>query len=170
MTPPAPRVPGSGRGDREPSAGDGMVPTSTTFLLGVALVGVVLGRLLRPAVELTGGVAPVVSWSQPLALAVVSGVLLVAARATRGAVRDLQAPEPQQAVNRLLLARASAVVGALVAGGYLGYAVAWLGDPSVLADQRVLRSLVTALTAALVVLAALLLERACRVPPEDPAP
>lgn len=170
MTPSAPRVPGGGRGDREPPAGEGMAPTSATFLLGVALAGVVLGRLLRPTVEWTSGVAPVVSWSQPLALAVVAGVLLVAARATRGAVRGPQAPEPQQAVNRLLLARASAVVGALVAGGYVGYAVAWLGDPSVLADQRVLRSLVTALTAGLVVLAALLLERACRVPPVDPAP
>ena len=31
------------------------------------------------------------------------------------------------AVNRLVLARACAYVGALVAGGYLGYAVSWLG-------------------------------------------
>lgn len=170
MRPPGPRGPDGGDPDPEPPA-EGMVPTSPTFLLGVALAGVVLGRLVRPALERAGGVAPVVGWSQPLALAVVAGVLLVTARATRAAVRARRVqPEPQQAVNRLLLARASAVVGALVGGGYAGYAVAWLGDPSLLADQRVGRSLVTAAAAGLVVLGALLLERACRVPPENPAP
>ncbi len=170
MSPPGPRGPVGGDPGREPPA-EGMVPTSPTSLLGVALAGVVLGRLARPVLERTGGVAPVVGWSQALALVVVAGVLLVTARATRAAVRTRRVqPEPQQAVNRLLLGRASAVVGALVCGGYLGYAVAWLGDPSLLADQRVARSLVTAVAAGLVVLGALLLERACRVPPEDAAP
>ena len=32
-------------------------------------------------------------------------------------------------MNRLVLARACALVGALVAAGYVGYAVSWLGDP-----------------------------------------
>lgn len=159
---------GDGRADRP---GDRMVPTSPTVLLGVALTGVVLGRLVRPAVEWGGGLAPVVGWSQASVLVVVSAVLLATARATRAALPAHRVTEqPQLAVNRLLLARASAVVGALVGGGYVGYAVAWLGDPSQLADQRVLRSLLTAAAAALVVLSAVLLERACRVPPGPPAP
>lgn len=173
MTSSAPRGPGGGGEDRDPPAppGDGMAPTSATFLLGLALAGVVVGRLVRPVVEWAGAVAPVVSWSQPLALAVVAGVLAVTARATRSVVRVARAPlDPQQAVNRLLLARASAVVGGFVGGGYAGYAVAWLGSPSLLADQRIWRSLLTAVCAAAVVVSALLLERACRVPPEDLAP
>lgn len=163
------RDPGRDPG-REPPAG-AMAPTSVALLLGLALAGVVLGRLVRPGFELAGALAPVVGWSQPLVLLALTGVLLTTARATRVAVRDRRVTEqPQQAVNRLLLARASSVVGALVGGGYVGYAVAWLGDPSQLADQRVVRSLVTTAAAALVVLSALLLERACRVPPEQPAP
>lgn len=173
-----PRGPGGGDPDRGPVAGgpddgsgDRMVPTSPTVLLGVALAGVVLGRLVRPAIEWAGGLAPVVGWSQASVLAVVAAVLLATARATRAALPAHRvAEQPQLAVNRLLLARASAVVGALVGGGYVGYAVAWLGDPSQLADQRVLRSLLTAVAAAVVVLSAVLLERACRVPPAPPAP
>ncbi len=48
--------------------------------------------------------------------------------------------EPHQAVNRLVLARACALVGALVAGGYLGYALSWLGVDAELARQRAWRS------------------------------
>ena len=44
-----------------------------------------------------------------------------------------------------MLARACALVGALVAGGYLGYALSWVGVSAELADQRVVRSLVAAL-------------------------
>jgi hypothetical protein len=70
--------------------------------------------------------------------------------------------EPQRAVNRLVLARACALGGALVAAGYAGYAVSWLGDQSALADQWILRSLVAAGGAGGVTLASLVLERACR--------
>lgn len=163
---------GDGSGDGpDGGSGDRMVPTSPTVLLGVALAGVVLGRLVRPAIEWAGGLAPVVGWSQASVLVVVAAVLLATARATRAALPAHRvAEQPQLAVNRLLLARASAVVGALVGGGYVGYAVAWLGDPSQLADQRVLRSLLTAAAAAAVVVSAVILERACRVPPAPPAP
>ena len=52
--------------------------------------------------------------------------------------------EPHQAVNRLVLGRASALVGALVAGGYAGYAVSWVGSEAELAGQRMLRSALAA--------------------------
>ena len=68
--------------------------------------------------------------------------------------------EPHRAVNRLVLARACALVGALVAAGYVGYAVTWLGDASELADQRVLRAAVAAVGAG-VVIARLAGARAC---------
>ena len=57
--------------------------------------------------------------------------------------------EPHRAVNRLVLAKSCALVGALVAGGYVGYAVSWVGLEAELAGQRVFRSLLAALASAL---------------------
>ena len=73
-----------------------------------------------------------------------------------------------EALNRLVLAKACAVVGALATGGYLGYALTWVGTEAELADQRIVRSLVAAIGGALTVVTALLLERACRVGDEPP--
>ena len=71
--------------------------------------------------------------------------------------------EPHRAVNRLVLAKACALVGALAAGGYAGYALSWVGMAAELADQRMVRSGIAALGGLLTCGAALLLERACRV-------
>jgi len=73
-------------------------------------------------------------------------------------------------VALLVLAKASAVAGALVAGAYLGFGLSFVDSWEVaLPRQRVVRSAVAMLSAVAVVVAALLLERACRVPidPED---
>ena len=78
--------------------------------------------------------------------------------------------EPHRAVNRLVLARACALVGALVAAGYAAYAVTWVGDASELAGQRVLRSAVAAAAGVAIVISSLLLERACRLPSRENGP
>jgi hypothetical protein len=57
-----------------------------------------------------------------------------------------------------------------VAGGYFGYALSWVGVESALAGQRGWRSVITGAAGTLVVVAALLLERACRVRSEDEQP
>ena len=75
--------------------------------------------------------------------------------------------DPHRAVNRLVLARACAFAGALVGGGYLGYAAAWVGDASPLADERITRSALAAVAGLVTVVASLLLERACRVRSDD---
>lgn len=127
------------------------------------MVGLVAGWLLHPVAD-RFGTPPLVSWLQPLALAFVAAVLLGTAYVTH---RSLHVRgewlEPHRAVNRLVLARASVVVGGLAAGGYVGYAVSWLGRRAELADERMLRSALAGLAAAGVVVGALLLERACRV-------
>ena len=115
--------------------------------------------------------APMVSWVQPLALVLVAAILVGTARSTRRSIRQRQgAISPHHAVNRLVLARACAYVGSLMAGAYAGYAVSWFGVNSDLAAQRVISSAIAGVSGLLVVLAGLLLERACRVPPEDDAP
>ncbi len=139
-------------------------PTGPATVGASVIVGLVAGWLLHPVTD-RFGTPPVVTWGQPLALALVAVLLLATARGTH---RTLQVHrerlEPHQAVNRLALARASVVVGALVAGGYFGYAVSWLGLRAELADERMVRSALAGLAGVAIVVGAVLLERACRVP------
>ncbi len=138
-------------------------PTSPATVGGSVVAGLVLGWLLHPVSDRISN-PPVVTWLQPLALIFFAAVVLGAAWVTHRALqvrRDYL--EPHRAVNRLVLARACVVVGGLVAGGYAGYAVSWLGVPSELAGERLVRSLVAAAAGVLIVVGALLLERACRV-------
>jgi len=139
-------------------------PTSPGTLAGWTIIGLVGGWLLRPLSERVRDTAPIVTWAQPLALLLVAAILGATAYVTWRAVHVRhERLAPHQAVNRLVLARACALVGALVAGGYLGYALSWAGVDTELADQRMWRSLLAALAGVATVITALLLERACRV-------
>ena len=156
-------------GDESP---DGhLQPTSPGALAPWAAVGLVGGWLVRPVSERIQGTAPVVTWLQPFALFFVAAILGATAWLTWRALQARQGYlEPQRAVNRLVLARSCALVGALVAGGYLGYAVSWLGVDTELAAQRVWRSVVGGAGGVTIVATAVLLERACRVRSDDEEP
>ncbi len=139
------------------------------MLAAWAVVGLAGGWLVHPLAERISGTAPIVSWLQPLALLLVGAILGVTAHATWRTVHvRRERLLPHQAVNRLVLARACAFVGALAAGGYLGYALSWVGVEAELADQRLVRSLVAAAGSVVVVVTALLLEGACRVRDDGP--
>lgn len=154
--------------DGEPSDGR-LRPTTPGAVTVWAIAGLVGGWLLRPLAERLQGTAPIVVWLQPLALLFVAAILGATAWITWRTVhvrRDYL--EPHRAVNRLVLARSCALVGALLAGGYAGYAVSWLGVDTALATQRVVRSAVGAVGGVAITITALLLERACRVRSGDP--
>ena len=139
-------------------------PLSYAVVTAWAVAGLVLGWLWHPVAERLSGTAPVISWAQPGALWLVAVAIGITWWQTYRAVQvRRERLEPHQAVNRLVLARAGALVGALVAGGYAGYALSWVGDPAELAGQRILRSAVAVLAGIAMVVFALLLERACRV-------
>ncbi len=167
------------RDEPDPTGGPGSSGTppegrlSTTppgVLVGWAVAGLVLGWLIRPVAVQVGLTAPRVGWVQASALFLVAAILGVLARATHRTLQQRRGRlEPHEAVNRLVLAKACALAGSLVAGGYLGYALSWVGIEAVLAGERIVLSLVAAAGAVLTVVAALLLERACRVR-DDPAP
>ena len=146
-------------------------PITGRALAACAVVGLVGGWSFHPIGARLTGQAPMVSWAQPLALLLVAGIMGFLAWHTWRTVqvRDTRL-EVHHSVNRLVLARACALAGALVSGGYAGFAVSWLGDASERADQWLLRSVVAAVAAALVMLASLALERACRAPGSDPSP
>jgi hypothetical protein len=128
------------------------------------VVGLVGGWALHPLAERFRDTAPIVTWAQPLALLLVTAILGATAYVTWRTVHvHHQRLDPHQAVNRLVLARACALVGALVAGGYFGYALSWVGVESELGEQRLWRSVIAGLAGVAIVISALLLERACRV-------
>lgn len=143
-------------------------PISGRALTTCVVLGLVLGWALHPAASSLTGEAPMVSWLQVLALVLVAAIMSFLAWHTWRTVQvKRQRLEVHHAVNRLVLARACALVGALLAGGYAGFAVSWVGDPSERADQWLVRSLVAALAATGITVASILLERACRAPGGD---
>ncbi|WP_246081877.1 DUF3180 domain-containing protein [Nocardioides litoris] len=153
---------------RRPDSGGTLGPTRPVVLAAWALAGFAVGYLLHPVSDRFGN-PPLVTWAQPLGLALVAAIVGGTAWSTYRSVQvRRETLEPHRAVNRLVLARACAYVGAVVGGGYLGYAASWLGDPSPLADERVVRSGVAALAGLVTAVVSLLLERACRVRSDDP--
>ena len=170
---PEPSGPSGPSGPAGPDPGH-LGPTSPGLLVVLALVGLVSGWAIRPLAVALGDPAPRVSWLPPLALLLVAVILGYAAWVTH---RVLQRPSepgrpvarllPHQAVNRLALAKSCALVGALVGGGYVGYALTWVGTSAELGGERSVHSAVAGIAGGLIVLASLLLERACRVRKDD---
>lgn len=156
----------SGRPDPEAR----LRPTGPAALTGWAVAGLVLGWGWHRVAGMLDRPVPVVSWTQALVLFFVAAVLGGVAWATH---RSLRAGEslvaPERMVNRLVLARACVLVAALLAGGYAGYALSWVGVASELRTERIVRAGVAAAGAVVMAVASLLLERACRVHSDDDA-
>jgi hypothetical protein len=146
-------------------------PTAAASLATTALVGLAAGGLIRPLVERGGGIAPPVTWGTPLTLVVFTLLVLALARGTYRTIHQRhEYIEPRRAVNLLVLGKATALAGAAFAGAYLGYALSFVGEWEVaLPRERVTRSVVACAAALALMVAGLLLERACRVPggPDD---
>ncbi len=138
--------------------------------LGIcAVLGLVVGWLLHRLVEEASGTPPVISWVHPAVVALLAAILVGTAWITWRQVQvQHERLEPQRAVNRLVLGRACALVGALLAGGYLGYAVSWLGlSGDSMAGRLLVRSLVAAVAGAVLSGAGVWLEHACRIRDDD---
>jgi hypothetical protein len=155
--------------EQEPQESQGTLrPITGRALALCAVVGLIGGWALHPLGARVTGEPPMVSWAQPLALFLVAAIMgFLAWHTWRTVQHQGRRLEVHHAVNRLVLARACALAGSLVAAGYVGFAVSWLGDASERADQWVLRSVLSAVGALMVMLASLALERACRAPGSD---
>lgn len=149
--------------------------TSATALAGAGVLGLVLGSSVRPLVERAGGIAPAVPWLSVLTLLFLAALLGALASDTHRTLHVRhERMDPSRAVALLVLGKACALAGAVVAGGYLGYGLSFVSAWEVaLPRERVVRSGLMVLAAVAVVVTALLLERACRVPTDpddDPDP
>ncbi|HET9501312.1 MAG TPA: DUF3180 domain-containing protein [Marmoricola sp.] len=142
-----------------------MRPLGPGPLVVLGLVGLVGGWLVRPMSIRAGNVAPSVP---PVSIGLIffaAAIVAMAAYFTwRTVHRERKRLPTHQAVNRLVLARACALVGATVLGGYLGNAISHLGVGEGHALLQLWLSLAAAVGGAVLTTAGLLLERACRVP------
>lgn len=144
-------------------------PVTAAAVTAWAVVGLVCGWLIHRVGEWVGGTPPVISWFQPLVVALVAAIMVGTAFITWRQVQIRgERLESHRAVNRLVLGRACALVGALLAGGYFGYAVSWLGlDGDPLAHRVLARAILAAVAGAVVCAAGIWLERACRIREDD---
>lgn len=144
-------------------------PTRFRVLLLIFVVGALLGYAFANVTQRVDTTAPRVEWTSVLALVAIAAIVLVMAWSTYRTVhRERRRIDPHRAVSFLLLAKASSLVGALIAGGYLGFALEFVDRMEAdLPRERVIRSLFAAVTAVVIVVSGLLLERACRIP-KDP--
>jgi len=132
--------------------------TDPRVLVTLALVGLVVGWVVRLLAVQLGFPAPRIGWVQVAVLVLVAAVLGSVASVTRR-----ERPASHHAVNRLVLAKSCALVAAFMTGGYLGTALSWVGIEAETAVSRIVTSLVAAVAAGVVVAASLALERACRI-------
>ncbi len=162
-------TPGSSEAGSPPDPPSGQIAATGPRPLVVAgVLGLVLGWGMRPLTLQLGYAEPRVALLSVALLLFAAAIVGATALLTRRTVRrDRFALAHHQAVNRVALGKACALVGAFLAGGYLGYAVAQLGVADPGASTRLWHAGLAVLAATLLCLAALQLEQACRVP-DDP--
>jgi ABC-type Fe3+-siderophore transport system permease subunit len=133
------------------------------------VVGAACGWLTVLAANALGLTPPMVPWSAPIGILLITALVGVLAYTThqRLQVRRERIP-PERAVSFLVLGKASALAGALVAGGYFTFALMFVTRLDAVAPRdRVIRSGVAVVGGIVLMVAGLLLERACKVPGAD---
>jgi len=143
--------------------------TPPRALAVAALFGALAGWLVVAATNSFDLTAPQVPWTAPVGVFLIAALVGVIAYSTYQRIHvRRQRIEPQRAVAFLVLGKASALAGALVAGGYLTYALMFITRLDAAAPRdRVIKSAVAAVAGVALAVAGLLLERACRVPKSD---
>jgi hypothetical protein len=158
-------IPPSG-GSIDPSSGSGVTLTPLRALVVAALFGGLAGWLLVVVLNALDVTAPEVPWTAPIGLLVVAALVGGLAYSTHQRIQvRRERIDPSRAVGLLVLGKASALAGALVAGGYFAYALMFVTRLDAAAPRdRVIRSAVAVVASLALCGVGLLLERACRVP------
>lgn len=148
-------------------------PTSAVLIVVLIAVGLVIGRLTPPIIVRFDGTVPRLGWAAPLLLAAAALVVGLFARNTWQTLhKKHERMTADHGIKMLSLAKSCAIVGSLVAGFYAGFALEYIDAlDSTLGKERFIRGVAAAVASLLLLTAALLLERACRLPKdsdEDP--
>jgi hypothetical protein len=154
----------------EQPSGGSVRSTSLRALAVAAIFGALSGWLIVAASNSFDLVPPQVPWTAPVGVLLIAGLVGVFAYTTHTRIQvRKERMDPQRAVAFLVLGKASALAGALIAGGYLGYALMFVTRMDADAPRdRVIRSAIAVMAGVGLAVAGLLLERACRVPGPGP--
>lgn len=154
----------------EQPSGGSVRSTSLRSLAVAAIFGALSGWLIVAASNSFDLVPPQVPWTAPVGVLVIAGLVGVFAYTTHTRIQvRKERMDPQRAVAFLVLGKASALAGALIAGGYLAFALMFVTRIDADAPRdRVIRSAVAVVAGVGLAVAGLLLERACRVPGPGP--
>ena len=146
-----------------------MRPTRVSTLLALLVaVAAVCWGVLRVA-ETRGVSLPDLAWTAPAGVALLAVVVLVSWLALRSRMRGARRPHPLGVARMAVLGKASAHVGPIVGGFYLGYLAVLLPDTDTPSQRERATVCAVALAAALLLtVAGLLLERTCRIRGDDP--
>lgn len=142
--------------------------SSAWFVTGILMVGLVVGRALPPLVVRMSSEVPVPDWSPAVVLALGSIVVVgIAWQTWRSLHRDKKTIASRHAIRVLAIAKSAIIVGAVFAGGYFGFALAFLGVESELGEIRFWRGLAAGIAGLMLLAAALALEWTCKLPDDD---
>lgn len=143
--------------------------TSVLWVVGLVAFGIVLGRLTPPVIIRMDGTVPRVSWvAALLLLAAAVGVGIMAYNTWQSLHKKKSRMTSQHAVTMLSVAKSGTAVGALITGFYAGFALTYLDDlDTMLGRERVIHGGAAAIASVLLLIASLLLERACIVPHDE---
>jgi hypothetical protein len=139
-----------------------------TPLFVVALIGagIVFGVLMRPLFIRLDVTPPQVTWG-PATMLLVVAVLVggIAWNTWQSLHKKNERMTSDHGVKMLALSRSCLIVGGLFGGAYAGYAVSFVSDfDTPLGSDRVWHAGSAAVAGFVLVVASLLLERACRIP------
>lgn len=148
-----------------------MQPTKVTTLLGVGLAAAPAGWLFGRIVQELSGALPAIPWVFPVLLVFMAALLLAGTRVAKGWIAERRYDNRVDAllVARLLvLGKAAAVFGAVIAGAYVGLGLLVLNElAGSVARDRALVAAAVAVAAVSVAIAGFRLELGCRVPPDE---
>lgn len=145
-----------------------MKRTRVTTIILLAVIGAAIGAFGELALVSTG--RPIVNLpiTLAIALAVIGGIVVSLAIPILRMTRATTAPrvDPFYATRVLVLAKACAMTGALVAGVGVGV-LAYLLTRSVIGVGSVTQAIAAIVGAGVLLAGGLIAEHMCRVPPED---
>lgn len=147
-----------------------MKRTGPLPLIGLGFGGAVVGFLLQLWLASAGMATLSPPVTVPITLVVVAAVVLAAAIPIHRAVRAQQRGlvNPFRAMRVVVLAKASSLAGSLVAGIGLGFVVYSLSRPILPGVAALWLAVGTAVAGIVLLIAGLVAEQLCSLPPDDP--
>ncbi|WP_167042514.1 DUF3180 domain-containing protein [Salinibacterium sp. ZJ454] len=149
-----------------------MKRTTLGSLVLLAVIGLVGGWFLDAALASAGRPIVVPPFTLPVALTAIGVIVLLLARPVYKAVRtgEYARVDPFYATRVVVLAKASSLAGALLAGGGAGILLYLLSRSVVPGVGSILMAAATIVGAAILLAAGLIAERMCTIPPDDEGP